>query len=304
MKQFIEHIKSSFRAGDFLTRLIYINAGVFVVVKLSILIGSFFGIDDFWVQYLQMPAWLPSLMRQPWSILTYMVLHTHFVHAIFNLIALYYFGRLFMSFFHQKQLVATYIWGGLAGAAFYLLSVNLLPIFEPLKYSSYLVGASASVMAVLFAAVGCAPDNEINVTLIGRVKLKYIGLAFLALDVFSLGGINSGGSLAHIGGAIMGYLFAYLYTRGTDISRPITAVIDALANAWPKQSPFKKQKIRVTTNNTRKMSDAEWNQQHKQQEKARQERIDLLLEKIKKSGYQNLTEEEKKSLFDLSKPKA
>ena len=304
MKHFINHIKSSFRAGDFLTRLIYINAGAFALVQLALLVCRFFNLPDYWVQYLEMPAWLPSLARQPWSVLTYMILHTHFVHAIFNLIALYYFGRLFLSYYTQKQLVATYIWGGLAGALFYLLGVNFLPAYDAIKHLDYLVGASASVMAILFAAVGCAPDNEINLTLIGRVKLKYIGLAFLAFDILSLGGINSGGSLAHIGGAIMGYLYAYLYTRGTDLSRPINAVINTLVNAWPKQSPLKKGRIKVTTNNTRHMSDAEWNQQHKQSEKARQERIDLLLDKIKKSGYQNLTEEEKKSLFDLSKPKS
>lgn len=302
MNRFWNDIKTSFKEGNFLTKLIYINAGAFAVLKLAIILCKLLGASTYWVQYLEMPAYIPTLLQQPWSLLTYMFLHTHFAHAIFNLIALYYFGQLFLQFYSQKQLVAVYIWGGLAGAAVYLLGFNLFPYFASVKMVSFLLGASASVMAILFAAVGYAPNSEVNVTLIGNVKLKYIGLAFLCIDILGLGAINSGGSMAHIGGAIMGYVFALLLQKGTDLSQPITATIDWCVNHFSRKSSAGKKRFKVTVNNTRNMSDAQWNMQRKEREKARQERINEILEKIKKSGYQNLSDEEKKSLFDLTKP--
>lgn len=299
MNRFINDIKESFKEGNFLTRLIYINAGIFVIIKLVLLFFTLFNLPVDWVNYLKMPASLPQLLLQPWTLLTYMFLHTHFVHAIFNLIALYYLGKLFLNYFNQKQLVAVYIWGGLAGACIYLIGYNLFPYYEWHKSAAYLLGASASVMAILFATVGYAPNNQVRIALVGDVKLKYIGLVFLAIDLLGLGSINSGGSMAHLGGAFMGILFGYSYTQGKDLSRPITAIIDYIVNNWPDKQPKKKFKVKV--NNTQHMSDAEWNKQQKENEKHRQERIDQILEKIKKSGYQNLTDEEKKSLFDLSK---
>jgi hypothetical protein len=227
-----------------------------------------------------------------------MFLHTSFAHAIFNLIALYYFGQLFLQFFSQQQLVAAYIWGGIAGAIGYLGAFTLLPHLAPYKLVSYLLGASASIMAILFAAVAYAPNQTVQVTLIGPVKLKYIGFVFLALDLLGLGAINSGGSISHLGGALMGYIFTIGLQKGNDISLPIINLIDWVVDHWPTRS---KSKIKVTVNNTQNMSDAQWNQQQKQQAQYRQERIDQILDKIKKTGYQNLSDEEKKSLFDLSK---
>lgn len=306
MNRFINELKDNFKFGNFLTKLIYINAGIFVAIKLAVLLCTWFKVSTYWVQYLELPAFLPSLMQQPWSIISYMFLHDHFAHFIFNLIALYYLGQLFLQFFHQKQLVAVYLLGGFAGAAVYLMGFNGIPYFTNAKMGSYLLGASASIMAILFAAVGYAPNREVDVTLIGKVKLQYIGYAFLFLDMVGLGKFNSGGSMAHIGGAFMGFLFGYYYAQGKDLSKPITKALDWLANNYHVPSfnnLFKrssKPKFKVKVNNTRNMSDAEWNMQQKEREKQRQERIDQILDKIKKSGYQNLTEEEKKSLFDLS----
>ncbi|MBQ1176167.1 MAG: rhomboid family intramembrane serine protease [Paludibacteraceae bacterium] len=305
MNPFLNKIKDSFKAGNFLTRLIYINAGVFVIIKLALLVCTILKFPTHWVNYLEMPASLPNLLQQPWSIITYMFLHSHFAHAIFNLIALHYLGKLFLCYYNQKQLVAAYIWGGLAGAALYVMGYNLLPYFASYQAEAYLLGASASVMAILFATVGYSPNSQVQLALVGNVKLKYVGWAFLALDLIGLGSVNSGGSMAHLGGAFMGLLFGYCYANGKDLSKPITKALDWLANHYHMPS-FKgwgasKKKIKVTVDNTQNMSDAQWNKKQKEREKLRQERIDQILEKIKKSGYQNLTDEEKKSLFDLSK---
>lgn len=298
MNKFFHDIKESFQSGNFLTKLIYINAGVFVIASVALVLCDWFDVSTYWIQYVELPAFGLSLLRQPWSLITYMFLHTNFAHVIFNLIALYYFGQLFLQFFSQKQLVAAYIWGGIAGAIGYLGAFTLLPHLAPYKLVSYLLGASASIMAILFAAVAYAPNQTVQVTLIGPVKLKYIGFVFLALDLLGLGAINSGGSISHLGGALMGYIFTICLQKGNDISLPITNLIDWVVDHWPTRS---KSKIKVTVNNTQNMSDAQWNQQQKQQAQYRQERIDQILDKIKKTGYQNLSDEEKKSLFDLSK---
>lgn len=299
MNRFFNDIKESFKEGNFLTRLIYINIGLFVVLKLTLLVFTYMDMPTDWLDWAKVPASLPKLVDQLWSLLTYMFLHTDFIHAIFNLIALYYLGRLFLFYYNQKQLVAVYLWGGLAGAFFYLAGFNLIPYFKSYIETNYLLGASASIMAILFAAVGYAPNNPVRLALIGEVKLKYLGFIFLAIDILGLNSLNPGGALSHLGGACMGFLFGACYQNGHDLSKPITAIIDWIVNNWPTNKKHKKFKVKV--NDSRNMSDAQWNRQQKEREKIRQERIDQILEKIKKSGYQNLTAEEKKSLFDLSK---
>ncbi len=299
MNRFFNDIKQSFKEGNFLTRLLYINIGLFVILKLSLLVCTYTGTSIHWVDKIKVPASLPVLATQPWSVLTYMFIHTDFIHAIFNLIALYYMGRLFLFYFNQKQLVAVYIWGGLAGAFFYLIGINFFSFLETYKHANYLLGASASVMAILFAAVGYAPNNQVRLALVGDVKLKYLGLVFLAIDLVGLNSTNPGGALSHLGGAFMGYIFGASYLNGNDLSKPITAIIDWVVNNFSGNQP--KRRFKVKVNQTQNMSDAQWNKQQKEREQLRQERIDQILEKIKKSGYQNLSDEEKKSLFDLSK---
>lgn len=301
MNRIINEIKDSFKAGNFLTKLIYINAGVFVVVKLALLICNLTGVSTSWLLLFELPAHASLLRFQPWTVITYMFLHVNFLHLLFNLIALYYFGQLFLQFFSQKQLVAVYIWGGLAGALAYIASFMVFRTSVIDSWVSYLLGASASVMAILFAAVGHAPHYKVRLALIGEVKLLYIGIFFLAIDLLGINSITTGTVAAHVGGAVMGYLFAYFLQKGTDLSLPITRCIDWVVNHWPQNLFTGKKRMKVTVNHTANMSDAQWNKQQKEQAIKRQERIDQILDKIKTSGYQNLTDEEKKSLFDLSK---
>lgn len=296
MANILEEIKQNFKDGSYLTRLIYINAGVFLVVKLlSVILGAT-GYSNIWISYLELPAFLQTLIRQPWSIITYMFMHHDFIHLIFNLLTLYWFGKIFVDYFNQKQLVGLYFLGGIGGAIFYLAAFNITNTLNANIFFSYLLGASASVMAIIFALVRYCPNQEINLALIGPVKLKYLGIALLVLDVIGTTSVNAGGSISHIGGAVTGYLFAQLMINsGKDITEPVNRVI-SLINDLFKQN--KKPKFTVHRNTSK--TDEEWNMENNNRKRDNNEEIDRILEKIKKSGYANLSDEEKKRLFDLS----
>ena len=296
MANILEEIKQSFNNGNYLTRLIYINAGVFLVVKLLSIIFSTIGFSNIWISYIELPAFFQTLIRQPWSIITYMFMHHDFLHLIFNLLTLYWFGKIFLEYFNQKQLVGLYFLGGIGGAIFYLAAFNITNTLNANIFFSYLLGASASVMAIIFALVRYCPNQEINLALIGPVKLKYLGIAMLVLDVIGTTSVNAGGSIAHIGGALTGFLFAHLILNSRkDITEPINKII-----SWVNDLFKQNKKPKFTVHRNTYKSDEEWNMENQNRKRENNEEIDRILEKIKKSGYANLSDEEKKRLFDLS----
>ncbi len=296
MANILEEIKQSFNNGNYLTRLIYINAGVFLVVKLLSIIFSTIGFSNIWISYLELPAFFQTLIRQPWSIITYMFMHHDFLHLIFNLLTLYWFGKIFLEYFNQKQLVGLYFLGGIGGALFYIAAYNFIPNLNLHIFFSYLIGASASVMAIIFTLVRYCPDREIHLALIGPVKLKYLGIGLLILDIIGTTSVNAGGSIAHIGGALTGYLFAqFIINSGKDITEPINKII-----SWVNDLFKQNKKPKFTVHRKTYKSDEEWNMENQNRKRENNEEIDRILEKIKKSGYANLSDEEKKRLFDLS----
>lgn len=296
MANILEEIKQSFNKGNYLTRLIYINAGVFLVVQLLSVVFYLLDISNIWFTYLELPAFFHTLMKQPWSIITYMFMHRDLIHLIFNLLALYWFGKIFIDYFSQKQLVGLYILGGIGGAIFYLIAYNITNTFQYNIFFSYLIGASASVMAIIFALVRYIPDEEINLALIGPVKLKYLGIGMLILDIIGTTSGNAGGSIAHIGGAVTGYLFGHLMVNsGKDITEPINKLI-----TWVNDFFKRNKKPKFTIHKNTSKTDEEWNIENNNRKRENNEEIDKILDKIKKTGYANLSDEEKKKLFDLS----
>lgn len=296
MANILEEIKQSFNRGNYLTRLIYINAGVFLVVQLLSVVFYLLDISNIWFTYLELPAFFHTLMKQPWSIITYMFMHRDLIHLIFNLLALYWFGKIFIDYFSQKQLVGLYILGGIGGAIFYLIAYNITNTFQYNIFFSYLIGASASVMAIIFALVRYIPDEEINLALIGPVKLKYLGIGMLILDIIGTTSGNAGGSIAHIGGAVTGYLFGHLMVNsGKDITEPINKLI-----TWVNDFFKRNKKPKFTIHKNTSKTDEEWNIENNNRKRENNEEIDRILDKIKKTGYANLSDEEKKKLFDLS----
>jgi len=285
----LDQIKQTFRQGSNLIRLIYINVAVFLFLKvlevLAFLFG-FSGITDALLPWLAVPADLPQLITRPWTLFTYMFLHTGFFHILFNLLWLYVFGRIFLMYLNEKRLLSVYLVGGLSGAALYILAFNIFPAFQDAVPMSVALGASASVMAIVIAISVYIPNFTINLLLIGPVKLKYIAIFTIVLDILSIPSSNSGGHIAHLGGALFGYLYIAQHRRGRNITRSFDRVMDRLFSMFKPRPKF-----RVT--HKRPMSDVEYNKWKAE----RQERIDEILEKIAKNGYESLSREEKEILF-------
>ncbi|MDR0987945.1 MAG: rhomboid family intramembrane serine protease [Prevotellaceae bacterium] len=291
----INDLRGAFRKGNIYVRLIYINVAVFVlleVVKIALMLfnRSFEGI----IRWLEMPAAPEQFVRQPWSAVTYMFMHAGALHLLFNMLWLYWFGSLFLLFFSAKHLRGLYLLGGIAGALFYLLAFNLFPFFEPYR-NSLLVGASASVLAIVAATAYREPNYTIRLLFLGAVKLKYLALAVIALDLLSVLDNNGGGHIAHLGGALAGVWFAAALGKGHDLTAWINRCVDGVQSLFASHP--KKPKMKIVRGGGGRQQDYDYNAR----KKAEAGEIDRILDKLKKSGYESLSAAEKKTLFDASK---
>jgi hypothetical protein len=223
-----------------------------------------------------------------------MFLHERLFHILFNMLALYWFGKLFLMYFTEKQMVSLYLIGGFAGALFYVVAYNVFPYFEPYVQLSLLMGASASVIAMIVAVAVQSPNMELRMLFIGNIKLKYIALFTVLTSFFGITSNNAGGEIAHLGGAFAGYIFIVSLRQGKDITKWLNKLLDALYNL------FKPRKLKVVSSKKRgrsTMSDAEFNMNKAR----RMAEIDHILDKIKTSGYESLSADEKKKLFEQGK---
>jgi len=291
-----DEIKESFRKGTTLHKLIYLNLGLFLavqIVRIILFLSNSYGLFNDFLDYLAIPANLDVLAKRPWTFVTYMFLHVDFIHILFNLLWLYWFGTVFIQELGLKKLLSTYLLGGLAGGLLYVIFYNIFPVFNEVRENSIALGASASVMAVVVAAATYHPEKRMHLVLIGPVKIVYIALVmfiFTSLVDFS---VNTGGKIAHIGGALMGFLFAYYYKRGKDITKGFDRMMDQVAS-WFKPG---RQKMKVT--HKRSSDDI----QYKKQKSEEQKEIDKILDKISKAGYDSLSASEKELLFKMSDKK-
>lgn len=292
--KFITNLKDNFRRGDIVTKLLYINVGVFLLVSLVGIVCTLFKVPPTpWVNYLELPAWVLVLVRQPWSLLTYMFMHANLLHILFNMLWLLWFGRLFLSFFSAKHLRGLYILGGLFGGLMYVLAYNVFPYFEEAVFHSYLLGASASVLAIVVATAVRAPEYPVQFMFIGMVRLKSVALFMVALDLLFMTSGNAGGHIAHLGGALAGWWFASGLSSGHDATKWINGVLDWVDRGWKPTARKPKMKVHYSD----KQKDYDFNARKKE----RAAEVDRILDKLRKSGYGSLTEEEKKQLFEASK---
>ena len=298
MGNFIDDLKRTFKQGNIVGRLIFINVAAYVLLMLSGVVLGLFGIRiGSLVGDLYLPADLLQLLRRPWTLITYMFLHSGAWHLLGNMLWLYWFGRLFLYFFSSKHLRGLYVVGGLMGGLLYIIAYNVFPVFRDQLYSSTLVGASASVLAIAIATAIREPEYQINLMFVGPVRLKYFALFIVLFDFLYVGSNNAGGHIAHLGGALAGWWFARGITQGYDITRWANACIDALGNLFRKRERKpRKPKMKVHVNNAR-TADYDYNAR----KKSKSDEIDRILEKLKKSGYSSLTDEEKRKLFEASK---
>ena len=283
-------IKRTFKEGSVLTRLIYINLGVFVVVKLFHVILFLAGQPFSLVDWLAVPSGINELIAKPWTIITYMFLHEGFLHILFNILGLYWFGKLFLYHFEGEKLLSVYLLGGISGAFIYVIAFNTFPAFESMR--SLMLGASASVFAILVAVAVYDPDREIHLFFVGGIALKYVAGFYVLLSILSISSSNPGGNVAHIGGAAWGWFYIYQLRRGKDLGAGIVTIIDKLEQLF---KPRKRMKVSFKQPPPR--DDYEYNKQKNLQ----QEEINRILEKIAKSGYESLTKKEKEILFKQGK---
>lgn len=286
----VQEIKESFRQGSSLTRIIYINLAVFVIYNLIRVIFYLGGnpLGSSLTVYLAVPANPGNLLLKPWTIITYMFFHEDFLHILFNLLWLFWFGKIFLEYLSDKVLTGVYILGGVSGAAMFILFYNLFSVFENASYEAIALGASASVLAIVVAISTLKPNYTIYLLFIGPVKLKYLALFTVLLDVVSIPVTNAGGHIAHLGGALFGYLYIILFRQGYDLVKPVSWLIDRFNRINQPKS-----RLRVNYRKT------ETDYEYKSRKANEQVRIDTILDKISKTGYDSLTKEEKDALFRM-----
>jgi membrane associated rhomboid family serine protease len=245
------------------------------------------------IGYLSLPASVSQFVLQPWSIMTYMFLHVDFFHILFNMLWLYWFGKIFLDYLTGRQLLWVYILGGLSGGLLFIAAYNIFPVFEVSITRAYALGASASIMAIVAAIATLMPDYPLYLMFIGKIKLKHIAIFTIAVDFLLIKSDNPGGHIAHLGGMAWGLLYTLFYLKQQNkggFMGKFSQYLHHLFSVKPKP------KFKVY-HNERPVSDDEYNINKKLQ----QEQIDKILEKISKSGYSSLTKEEKELLFRSSK---
>lgn len=300
---FFNDIKRFFNQSSMLMRLILINIVVFVLIRLLAVGTWMFGSDSMAVtQWVAMPSDLWLLLKRPWTLLTYMFAHADLLHILFNMLWLYWMGRIFMEFFSSKHISGLYLLGGWGGAALYLLAANLLPNLA--GHSGVLIGSSAAVIAIVVATAVYVPDYKIGLLFLGEVAIKWVAIVTVAIALLSLDGGNVGGNIAHIGGALVGAWFALRIKQGRDITRPINSFIDSLVGLFNGRQ-FKFPELKKSSRPTGKKSQAgtapERPAANTPADTVSEEELDRILGKIKAAGYDALTDEERDKLFKVSR---
>lgn len=282
MTTLTQDIKNKFSTLNVLEKIIAVNAVVFIIEKL-------FRLGLVW---LKLPSNFLDFIVQPWSIVTYAFLHADFFHILFNMLWLYFIGRIILNLFNPKTALNIYFLGAISGGLLFMLGYQVFP--NVFGGNSSLVGASAAVRALLIFICAYMPNQEVRFFTF-NLKLWYLAVAIIALDVIGLSGGNAGGNLAHLGGALLGYFYAKQLLQGNDIGKSFERFMDSIVSMFKrsKKSPLKTvHKNKGKVGGYTKSDFNEFNNQKK---------IDVILDKISKSGYDSLTAEEKDFLFRAGK---
>jgi membrane associated rhomboid family serine protease len=295
----LEEFKNAFsRYNNATIQLIIINVVVFVVLGILSVVGDITGLSSglSWV-HLQftIPSPILEFIHRPWTILTYAFMHGSLGHIFFNMLALYYFGRLFSEYLGSDKLIAVYVLGAIAGGALYLLVYNTVPFFAE-RNNVTMVGASAAVDAIIVATATQLPNYTFFLFLIGPVRIKYIAAVTVLLSFLSVTGANAGGNIAHLGGAAMGFIYMKQLQAGSNWGFWITATLD-----WIKGLFKPRTRVKVSYRNERNRSDARGRTAPQSSSALSQAELDAILDKISAGGYESLTKEEKEKLFNASK---
>jgi membrane associated rhomboid family serine protease len=299
----LDDFKNAFsRYNNATIQLIIINVIVFVVLGAVMVIGDLAQLSVLKEipSRFNIPAPIQHFVRQPWSIVTYAFMHGGLGHIFFNMLALYYFGRLFAEYLGSDKLIAVYVLGAIAGGVLYLLAYNTIPYFVAINavgdHPVTMVGASAAVDAIIVATATLLPDYTFFLFLLGPVRIKYIAAFLVATSFLSATGANAGGNIAHLGGAFIGFVYMKQLQAGSNWGAWITVTLE-----WIKGLFKPRVRVKVSYRNERNQSEGRGRTSSQASSSLSQAELDAILDKISAGGYESLTKEEKDKLFHASK---
>jgi len=301
-------IKKEFSYGNMVTRIIFVNVGFFLFIYLVKLIlrGIHGGDPSFDVafesfsNFFSLSGNLFFDLTHPWVFFTHMFLHFGFFHILWNMLFLYWFGRIVGDFIGNQRVLPLYLLGGLAGAISYVVFANVAYGGQGFAY-----GASGAVNAIVVAAAVISPDYIIRLLFFGDVKLKFIAAIVVLLSIMGIADLNNtGGNIAHLGGALFGWFFILKLREGADLSVGINKILNKITNFFkgiPEKTKTKSRKGPRMAYKNPNRKQAKGNAVSDEVDLSHQEQIDFILDKIKQSGYESLSAAEKEFLFNASK---
>ncbi|MFY0593349.1 rhomboid family intramembrane serine protease [Roseivirga sp.] len=305
MNSILDDFKLAFKTGNVLNQIIVINVVVFLFMGVLAVLLTLGGQAELYDQIslnLMLPADPARFIYKPWTLITHFFFHQGFFHILFNMLWMYWFGKIITEYLGQNKLLGFYVWGGIGGGLFYLLIYNVLPFFESQVALSVLLGASAGVTAIVVGAATFQPNFTVQLILIGPVKLKYIAAASVAISFLQSTGTNAGGEIAHLGGALVGYFGMTQLQKGNDWSKPVVGFVLWVKSLFKPQSKIKvsyrSEKTQKKQATTKKAAPKP---KQKSKEETSQAEIDAILDKISDKGYDALSKSEKQKLFNASK---
>lgn len=297
MSGFLDDFKGAFtKRENGLVQIILVNVIVFLTLLIAHVVLKLSKMDGYYelvVNQLELPASLPELAQRPWTLLTYFFTHEDPFHILFNMLFLYWFGRLVDEYLGNRRVVNLYLLGGIVGGIAYVAIYNLVPYFHERVAGSVMIGASGAAFAVVFGAATLLPNYSFHLLFFGPVRIKYIALFYLILSFAQSTGSNAGGNIAHLGGALLGFIFIKQLQRGSDLGKPLDGLTAFVRKLFkPKQRPSMKVTYRSQSKPTYTSMTPDGFPDD--------DEVDAILDKISKSGYESLTREEKQKLFKAS----
>jgi len=271
-------------------KLVAINVAVYIINGLLTFLLDLR--SNFISGWFDLPVDLLNFISQPWSIVTYSFFHDNFWHLFWNMVMLYFSGKIFLNLFSARKFINVYFLGVIFGGLLFMISYNIFPVFLGTKTS--LIGASAGVTAVLIFICAYIPNQEVRVFFF-NVKLWYIGAFFILIDLIQIPSGNAGGRLAHLGGALLGYVYARQLTKGVDIGEGFSKMLDYLGALFKPSTRKAPMKTVYKKPAKAAKSKIDYDKEN------RQRKIDAILDKISKSGYESLSKAEKDFLFKAGK---
>lgn len=304
MSGLFDDFRSEFsKPNNTLVQLILINTVVFLVLllaKVGLTMAQKPEVYDFIMAQLTIPSGIVSFLHKPWTLITYFFTHEDIFHILYNMLFLYWFGRLVDEYLGNRRLVGLYVMGGIAGGLLFLLMYNTVPYFQNPSSSIPMLGASGAAFSVAVGAATLLPNYTFHLLFLGPVRIKYIVFFFITFSVAKSVGANAGGELSHIGGALMGFFYVKLLQNGTDLGRPIYWLMEGWSNML-RPKPAVKVSYRQRSNASPQASPyASAGSPPSSLSTPDQDEVDMILDKISRSGYESLTRDEKQKLFRAS----